>query len=608
MKNQALPTEPVSAAVERIASSATFSRAPRAADLLRGVTRMTIAGRESEIKEYTLAAELFGKADYDPKVDSVVRVEASRLRSLLAKYYESEGSTDPVRIEIPKGSYALRITLVPVSTPPEVAAAQPANRRWIAAVVLVAAVVAATGFWRWREGRPPRVAPRPSIAVMPFLDLSPGKDHGHFADGLTQEITAALSQWNGVEVASFTSVQQYKGRPVDVRKAGGELGVHAILEGSIRRDGDKLRVSAQFTSTRSGFGIWSNDWNKDAADLLAVQAGIARGIVTYLKYDMHGTRRALVLPPSRTMEAWNHYLRAVRTAESQSGAPGGQAGEMFAAAVAADPSYGLGWAALAKWNCQQFEWGFEGRGALDRALEASRRAIAADSWLPEAHEAEARVRVLRDRDWRGAERAFRRALEIEPSHVDSLFGYGRLVLGPQGRFEEAIEQMRRALRVDETRFDAHGEIVSALIRSGRLAEAREELGNSRVKGSPMADILGGRISLAKGEPSESLPLFERAARRNRGRWSLGFHGYGFAVAGQASDALRVLGELEALPQSAVEQAMIHTKLANRAKALDLIEQAEKEGLIGLLWAKTDERLADLRGEPRFGDVLRRMGL
>lgn len=330
--------------------------------------------------------------------------------------------------------------------------------------------------------------------------------------------------------------------------------------------------------------------------------------MVYLKYDMHGTRRALVLPPAGNMEAWNHYLRGVRTAEEETGVPGGRAGEMFRAAVGADPQYALGWATLAKWHCQQFEWGFDGRAALDRASEAARRAVDADRWLPEAHEAEGRVRVLRDYDWKGAEKALRRAIEIEPAHVDALFGYARLVLGPQCRFQEAIGLMRRALQVDETRFDVHGEIVSALIRSGRLAEAREELERSRVKGSPMADLLAGRLLSASGKPEEALPFFERASLRNRGKWTLGYYGYGLAAASRPGEARGVLREMVELPNSALERAMILVKLGDRAEALELIAEAEKERANGMLWVKADERLAELKEDARFGEVVRRLGL
>lgn len=605
MEKGALPAELVKEAIARIVASPTFGRAPRASDLLRGIVGMVLAGRESELKEYTLAAEIFGKTGYDPKVDSVVRVEASRLRALLVKYYEGEGVADPVRIEIPKGSYAPRIAMIA----PAPVAAEAKRTRAGAGIAMAGAVFAALIlFWVWPRERPPQVAPRPSIGVMPFVDLTADQDGGRFADGLTQEITNALAKWNGVEVASFTSVQQYKSRPADVRRVGRELGLHAVLEGSVRRDGDKLRVSARFTSTRSGFGIWSQDWNRDAADPLTVQSDIANRIVVYLKYDMHGTRRALVLPPAGNMEAWNHYLRGVRTAEEEIGVPGGRAGEMFRAAVGADPQYALGWATLAKWHCQQFEWGFDGRAALDHAVEAARRAVAVDRWLPEAHEAEGRVRVLRDYDWKGAEKALRRAIDIEPAHVDALFGYARLVLGPQCRFQEAIGLMRRALQVDETRFDVHGEIVSALIRSGRLADAREELERSRVKGSPMADLLAGRILAASGKPEEALPFFERASRRNRGKWTLGYYGYGLAAASRPGEARGVLREMAELPNSALERAMILVKLGDRTQALELIAQAEKEGANGMLWAKADERLTELKEDARFGEVVRRLGL
>jgi hypothetical protein len=205
--------EAVRAALEAVARSRAFTRADRQARLLRHVVERAASGRSDELKEYSIALEVFGRKEYDPKVDSLVRVEALQLRKRLAEYYDTEGRHDPVRIEIPKGSYVPMFQAVAAEPSPT----SSFRAKWLVAGGLVVSLAAA-GAWRW-SGEPvrPFPTPSPSIAVLPFTDMSPARDLGAFCDGLTEELIHGLAGVDGLHVASRTSVFQAPAvSPVDV--------------------------------------------------------------------------------------------------------------------------------------------------------------------------------------------------------------------------------------------------------------------------------------------------------------------------------------------------------------------------------------------------------
>src|SRR5262245_32553881 len=241
--------------LERVLGSELFTRAPRMSRFLRFVVEETLEDRGSQLKEYLIGVEVFDRQDsYDPRADPVVRSEARRLRSKLLEYYEQEGKKDLVRIQLPKGSYA-------------------------AVFEASAATVGARGV---------RLAARagsnepPSIAVLPFLSLSPSPDDDYLSDGLTEEIIHILGRVGCMSVVARTSVFQYKGKAYDVRQIGQQLHVGLLLEGSVRRFNERLRITTHLIEANEGFSLWSETYDRNMADVLAVQKELSSSIVATL--------------------------------------------------------------------------------------------------------------------------------------------------------------------------------------------------------------------------------------------------------------------------------------------------------------------------------------
>jgi adenylate cyclase len=247
--------------LEKVLLSAAFARAERMSRFLRFIVEETLQGRGCHLKEYLIGVEVFDrKESYDPRTDPVVRGEARRLRSKLMEHYEQEGRKDPIRIHLPKGNYvavfkttaAADVEVVPLVTEP-----CPADSH--------------------------------SIAVLPFLNLSPNPENGYFSDGLTEEIIHALGMVTGLSVVGRTSVFQYKGKAYDIRKIGEELRVKTVLEGSVRKSGRRLRITSQLVNAADGYCLWSKTYDRNAVHVLAIQEEVSSAIVTALRQCWAGS-------------------------------------------------------------------------------------------------------------------------------------------------------------------------------------------------------------------------------------------------------------------------------------------------------------------------------
>ena len=255
--------------MERVLESPGFARNERLSRFLRFVVERHLEGRDHELKESVIAIEIFGRRpDYNPKQDAIVRTEAGRLRARLDEYYIGEGRGDALVIELPKGGYT------PVFRQPEAAprAVISGTRRWLTvALASLLLVLAASGWW-WRRHRS---APVP-IAVLPLNNLSQDAANDYFADGLTGEIIRNLSIIDGLTVRSQTSSFVFKGKPRNVREAGKQLAADYILEGSVLRAGQKLRINVQFIRVRDDFPLWTGKYDQELTDVFAIQDEMSR--------------------------------------------------------------------------------------------------------------------------------------------------------------------------------------------------------------------------------------------------------------------------------------------------------------------------------------------
>ena len=264
-------SRPVRQQLERVLASPGFARNERMSRFLRFVVERHVDGRDDELKESLIAIEVFGRPPgYDSKKDPIVRTEASRLRARLSEYYLGAGKSDPVAIELPKGGYVP--TLRPVESEPLEPERPRARRRLTIAVAIagVLVIVGAASYWGLHQNAPT------GIAVLPLENLSHDPSDDYLADGLTDELIRNLSIIEGLSPRSRTSSFAFKGKPRNVREVGKELGAGYIVEGSVLRSGQQLRIEAQLVRVRDDFPIWSGKFDRETTDIFVVEDEISR--------------------------------------------------------------------------------------------------------------------------------------------------------------------------------------------------------------------------------------------------------------------------------------------------------------------------------------------
>ncbi len=274
--NRPASAEAIQRSLEKILGSSQFRGAHRLAGFLRFIVKEALDGRSEDLKETVIAEQVFGRRpDFDPRIDSVVRVEATNLRKRLREYYLEEGAGDEVRIEVPRGGY------VPVFLPGEPQRPeQPARRRylWIAAAVVAAVPLAILHYRIWRDKQQPPA----SVAVMGFLNLSSSEEDVRIAEQLAVDLATMLAQAPGLRVVSRASAFPFRGVKRDARKVGRRLGVTSVLEGTVRREGGAFRVTAKLVSASSGYHLWSGSFDRDPAEISCLPEEIAREVTRAL--------------------------------------------------------------------------------------------------------------------------------------------------------------------------------------------------------------------------------------------------------------------------------------------------------------------------------------
>jgi adenylate cyclase len=348
-----VPPEQVRAQLERILVSSSFTAGKSASRFLRYVVEETLAGRGDQIKEYVVGAAVFDRgADYDPRTDAVVRVEATRLRAKLRDYYRSDGTTDPVSIELPKGSYVPVFDSLQATAPLKPPFRYPPR----SAIALALGIVLLTGIaLHWVLGGSGSDATgnlHAAVAVLPFKNLSGDPSSEYFSDGLAEELIGALIRIEGLRVPARTSSFAFKGTQHDIREIGQKLGVSSVLEGSTQIIGNRVRVTARLIQVKDGYLVWSQDYERPLRDVFAIQADISRSIVNALRIQLSGpAARALVRPKPNSLEAYSLYLKGRFHSHARAGGweQDRTAAEYFEQAIQKDPGYVNAYAALASW-------------------------------------------------------------------------------------------------------------------------------------------------------------------------------------------------------------------------------------------------------------------
>jgi TolB-like protein len=315
---------------------------------------------------------------------------------------------------------------------------------------------------------------QPSIAVLPFADMSPGKDNEWFSDGLAEEIINALTHISGLKVIARTSAFAFKGKQEDIRRIAEMLGVANILEGSVRKAGDRIRVTAQLITAADGSHLWSERYDRDMTDVFAMQDEIAAAIAGALQMKL-ATEPASQRRYEPNPAAYEAYLKARYLFEKLDPEPLAQSREYLEQAIALDPEFALAHCALADHFLLLASVGFmPAHEAMPLLREEARKALDIDHSLPEAHALLGVVAGCYDYEWREAERCFRLAMSRDPVPPQVLQWYGFFYLLSTGRAVEALEQNEQGLKADPLNIAARLNLSGSLFAVGKLAEAKIE--------------------------------------------------------------------------------------------------------------------------------------
>lgn len=435
--------------------SPNFRLPSRRERLLRYLVDRLLSGEGDRINEYSIGVDVFERpANFDPKLDAVVRAEVSRLRQNLKEYYAGPGQGDGTFIDLPPRSYAPSIAFPEPAQAVEVhpsipAAAQTSPRssrlRWWYGLGLAAVLLTGVGIARlisWNARR--HVPAIQSLVVLPFQDLSSNHQSEYLADGLTDEITNDLANLNDLRVIARTTAFEFKGKGVDVRQIGRQLNVEAALEGSLVREGNRVRIRAQLNRTSDGYHLWSHAYDIDSHDLIGVQQQIAQSIADDMNLGRAqapgGVRpRAFTSDP----EAHDLYLRGMEALNSGSTGSLEKAAGSFQSAIDKDHSFAMAWLGLARAHDLMQSSVVPGISYEQVGTEA-RHALDLDPTLAEAHETLAIIAWERDYDWPSAEREFRLAVANNGSASARSHAVYAYHLAERSRFPESHQHLRTA--------------------------------------------------------------------------------------------------------------------------------------------------------------------
>src|SRR5579862_2159286 len=451
--------------LERVLASPGFARNERLSKFLRYIVERHGEGRDDELKESLIGIHVFGRVPgYDPKKDPIVRTEASRLRARLSEYYLRVGKVNPVMIELPRGGY------VPAFLRLQTDLNKPATwgfaNRWlrptgVTAVIVIAALV--LGWWRWNSAQPL------TIAVLPLDNLSVDPANDYFSDGLTDELIRNLSLIEGLAPRSRTSSFAFKNKPRNLHEVASELHADYILEGSVLRAGQRVRIDAQLIRVRDDFPVWSDRFERELNDLIAIQDEIARGIVNNLRLKLGRGRRRY----ETSVEAYDAYLRAQALVTGEGLPAYERSVALYDAAIEKDPSFAPVWAGEAEAYLAlsgTFPRLTEQKSRMEKMRAAAERAILLDPLSAEANGAAAGV-YARDGKWQESERSFRRAIELNPNSSTTRGNFAMYLLMPLGRFDEAIGELRIAQRSDPLSAEVEDFLAFGLMLERRYSEA-----------------------------------------------------------------------------------------------------------------------------------------
>ncbi len=486
--------------------------------------------------------------------------------------------------------------------------------RILGAVAVVLLLLAVTGvyFWRSLSHVGATVANTPSIAVLPFADMSPGKDQEYFSDGLAEELTNDLAKVPGLKVAGRSSAFQFKGKNEDLRTVGQKLNVANVLEGSVRREGNHLRITAELTKASDGFQLWSDEYNSELKDIFAVQDEIARAVTDALQVKLLGANATPV--PTRSQvtnpDAYQAYLQAAYFLNRGFTKANYDKALAYAnQAINLDANYAPAWALRSDvLSTMAYDAVIDLNEGVRRARADAEHAIALDPNSAAGYRSLASIQLNHDFDWEGAETALDKAAALQPGSAELLSSRADLE-ETRGHLDEAIELRKRAVALDPLCSSCYVFLGSDLYEAGQYDEANAVLQKALELDPQQGYVHFGRgqILLARGRPQEALMEMQQETEQGL---KLAGEAFAYHTLGrqQASDA--ALRELIASHGSdgAYQVAEVYAYRGEYDKALDWLERAYQQHDSGVTYLKDDNLFNNLHRNPRYIQLLEKMKL
>ncbi len=458
---------------------------------------------------------------------------------------------------------------------------------------------------------------QPTVAILPFVDLSPDRDQEYFCDGLAEELITALNKLEGLRVASRTSSFRFRGSNIDMREVRERLKVETVLEGSVRKSGDKVRVVVKLVAVETGYPLWSERYDRQFDDIFEIQDEIAQSIAEKLKLSFSPISASKSIGnAAENIHTYELYLKGryywnKRTEENLK-----RSIDFFQRALAEDPHYTPALAGLAESYVTLGLYGaLAPSDVMPAARESAERALALRPEMPEALTALAATHAVYDWDWSGAERNFKRAIKANPNYAAAHQWYAINCLVPCGRFAEARSAIQKASELEPLSLTvlATSGLVSYCQREYDAAIAEYMKALELDANFGIAHYFLGHAYLEKKLIDQAIAELEQSVTlTNRSPECVAMLGYAYAVAGNTSRALELVGELDARARnryvSPVQLAWIHLGLGDHHHVFAHLDQAYQRRATDLIWLRVRPVFDAIRSDPRFEPLCKRLGL
>lgn len=576
--------EKAASQLNRILASKAFRQADRLKRFLAFIVEETIAGRGERLKEFVVGVEVFGKDDsFDPRNDPIVRVQARRLRSQLARYYREEGQEDDLAIDLPKGGYA------PIFRPLKAAHA----KRSIAPVLVS----------------------RNTVLVLPYADHSPAGDQEYFCQGITQEIIHTLTAVEAIRLVAWSGAGGAD-QP-DIREIAERFNAAMIVSGAVRKAENDVRITTNLIDAQSGCYVWSGAIDRKIENIFVLQEDVAHAVGAQLKIELlegleaKGQRHPAVNLAAHNLYVQGRYHLSQRTEEGLR-----KAVDLFERATVEDAQYAPAYSGLSD------AYGLLGHYGVLAPAEVWTKTASNAAWAvlqdensAEAHTSLAHAKCTQDWDWPGAEREFRRAIALDPRYPTAHHWYAMSCLAPLGRLEEALAEIGVAQELDPIS-SIIARDVARIHYYRQDFEAALERCDHAIELNPHftpAYWMLGVVQEQRGDFDEATAAFQRAIQLSpQSPLMQAALGRTLALSGKRREAMQILRELRELAAkryvSPFEIASLHFALVEEGQGFDWLAKAFQDRCFELICIKVDPRMSSLWGNPQFQNLFQQLGL